>query len=408
MRTSNRVIVSAILLLFTAGVLSSASGLGLGKLKDKAKKKVEDRVDKKTDKAMDNALDNAEGKGKGSSDNKTNSEAQKQSQANGAAELSQEPGKGAWVNYDFVPGDKILFYDDFSKTNIGDFPRRIQLVQGNIEVAKWNGANYMRITSASEFKIPLPENLPERFTLETEVHFPNYAQYLQVYGDAGKDGIRNHTNWMFINGGGHAGIDGVGGATTNTEFPAAWVTDGLAQFKVMADGTFFKVYVNDQRVANIPNCNFHRSNFISFVVYASSDNPALMSSIRIAAGGRKILYDELSKSGRVATQGIYFDSGSDVLRPESTPTLADIASMLKEHKDLKLMIEGHTDATGNDASNLDLSKRRAESVKNYLVQTQGIATERLQTQGFGSQKPVDSNDTPEGRQNNRRVELVKL
>jgi outer membrane protein OmpA-like peptidoglycan-associated protein len=141
--------------------------------------------------------------------------------------------------------------------------------------------------------------------------------------------------------------------------------------------------------------------------YRSTD-PALIGAIRIAEGGKKILYDELAASGRVATQGIYFDSGSDQLRPESTPTLKEIGTMLQEHGDLRMRIEGHTDSVGEDAYNLDLSGRRAASVKSFIVETYGIDGARLETEGFGETKPVDSNDSAEGRQNNRRVELVKL
>ena len=124
------------------------------------------------------------------------------------------------------------------------------------------------------------------------------------------------------------------------------------------------------------------------------------------AGGKK-LYDALSESGRVATQGIYFDTGSDRIRPESTPTLKEIGTMLTEHGDLKLTIEGHTDNVGNAAANQDLSQRRAAAVKDYLVAKHGIDSSRINSAGLGDKKPAAPNATPEGRQQNRRVELVK-
>ena len=82
--------------------------------------------------------------------------------------------------------------------------------------------------------------------------------------------------------------------------------------------------------------------------------------------------------------------------------------MLKAHADLKLMIEGHTDNVGAAAANQTLSEQRAAAVKQFLVSTYGIDAARLQTKGYGSSKPISPNTTPEGRQNNRRVELVKL
>ena len=115
----------------------------------------------------------------------------------------------------------------------------------------------------------------------------------------------------------------------------------------------------------------------------------------------------MAEKGHVSTQGIYFDTGSDRIRPESTPTLKEIGQMLNEHPELKLRIEGHTDNVGNAASNQTLSERRADAVRQFLVSTYGIDASRLGAKGFGATKPVASNSTQEGQQNNRRVELVK-
>jgi len=166
--------------------------------------------------------------------------------------------------------------------------------------------------------------------------------------------------------------------------------------------------VNDQRVANVPNADFIRTNKIYINLYNFSGDKVLIDNIRVAEGGKKILYEALMADGRVATRGIYFDSGSDRIRPESTPTLKQIGRMLQDHTDLSLMIEGHTDDQGEDAYNLDLSDKRAAAVKTYLVANYKIDDSRLQTKGFGETKPAAPNITPEGRQNNRRVELVKL
>ena len=110
----------------------------------------------------------------------------------------------------------------------------------------------------------------------------------------------------------------------------------------------------------------------------------------------------------MATQGIYFDTGSDRIRPESTPTLKEIGTMLKEHGDLKLVIEGHTDNVGTSAANQTLSEKRAAAVRQFLIDSYQVDAARLQAKGYGETKPAGSNDTPEGRQNNRRVELVKM
>ena len=130
---------------------------------------------------------------------------------------------------------------------------------------------------------------------------------------------------------------------------------------------------------------------------------ALGQEIEAIAG-----YYVIETEGRVATQGIYFATDSDVIRPESTPTLTEIGDMLTDHPELRLTIEGHTDSDGDDAYNQELSDRRAASVKEWLVTHYEIDASRLETAGFGESKPVAPNDTAEGKQQNRRVELVRL
>jgi outer membrane protein OmpA-like peptidoglycan-associated protein len=116
---------------------------------------------------------------------------------------------------------------------------------------------------------------------------------------------------------------------------------------------------------------------------------------------------QLQENKKVEVYGIYFDFGSDRLKPESTPVLNEIAAVLAAHPDWKLNLSGHTDNIGSDESNLDLSKRRAAAVKASLIATHHIAPSRLETDGFGASRPVDTNTTLAGRARNRRVELVR-
>jgi outer membrane protein OmpA-like peptidoglycan-associated protein len=115
----------------------------------------------------------------------------------------------------------------------------------------------------------------------------------------------------------------------------------------------------------------------------------------------------LATTGRASVYGIYFDFDSAAVRDQSKPALAQITDALTKHPDWKITIEGHTDNLGGDAYNLDLSKRRAEAVKADLVANYHIDASRLTTAGYGSARPKASNDTLEGRAENRRVELVK-
>jgi outer membrane protein OmpA-like peptidoglycan-associated protein len=109
----------------------------------------------------------------------------------------------------------------------------------------------------------------------------------------------------------------------------------------------------------------------------------------------------------LVTRGILFDVNSDRIKGESYGTLKEIAGVLTETADVKIQIVGHTDSDGDDAANMDLSKRRAAAVKTTLAGEFHIDTGRMDTDGKGESQPVDKNDTPAGKANNRRVEFIK-
>lgn len=325
------------------------------------------------------------------------------------------PGTGVWANYDFVPGDRILFTEDYSTDRVGDFPKRLRFLNGNMEVVDWSGTPWLRATAGSAFAVELPEVLPERFTLEFPVSWSHGNQWMRVLFDApdGRVVAPRRIGWYKPP---HLQIDerNTGIQDFQQDGPFALtpirgrITGGIAEMRLMADGDHVKVYVGEKRVANVPQVELGRAQKVWFVLAdAKEDLPMFVGPIRVAGGGAD-LYDKLATEGRVTTRGILFGVDSDQLRPESTPTLETIGRMLVEHPELRLRIEGHTDNTGDDDHNLDLSKRRAQSARQFLVGTYGIEGSRLEAEGFGESKPVDSNDTPEGRQNNRRVELVRL
>ncbi|MHB0968968.1 MAG: OmpA family protein [Thermoanaerobaculia bacterium] len=124
-------------------------------------------------------------------------------------------------------------------------------------------------------------------------------------------------------------------------------------------------------------------------------------------GVEKRMKDELAEFGRTRVYGINFDTDSDVIREESKPTLDKIVALLNAEPSWSLSVEGHTDSSGGDAHNQELSQKRAESVKRHLVNA-GVAGERLRAAGLGSSKPVADNGTAGGRAQNRRVELAKM
>jgi OOP family OmpA-OmpF porin len=319
-------------------------------------------------------------------------------------------GPKVWVNYDFVPGSRVIFFTDYAEDQVGNFPKRLLFRNGNMEVAEVDGQRFLRATTQSSFTIPLSEALPARFTIEIDVinrkSLDGAAFQLQGTLVPFRDGRSSTISW----GSGGAGLTGGGGGETQYGYDDATRTryrGKPAQLRVLGDGDYIKVYVDEKRFVNVPNAKFSRINGLSITVDARGDeNPVFIGRIRVAESGKSI-YDEIAAKGRVATQGILFDTGSDRIKPESAPTLKEIGAMLKEHADLKLSVEGHTDNVGNDATNLTLSEARAKAVTAALVKDHGVDAARLTAKGLGSSKPAVPNTTAEGRQTNRRVELVK-
>ena len=343
--------------------------------------------------------------------------------AQGATPPASPPGSTVWANFDFVPGARVLFAEDFTHDKVGNFPQRLALSTGNMEVVEFQSKRWLRVTntgSGAAFEVPLAAPLPQRFTMEFDLTIPWDA--VSIYSSAKYDGMGtgpDRPTSTIVLGGTEAGINRGGGDQGSNVDPRSLFEDFFAAegdaisrvFKVPVevDGRYVKVYLDQQCVVNMPNANFGRANKIIFD-FGATDNekkmPVLISSISINAGG-KGLYDALSTTGRVTTQGIYFSVGSATIRGESTPTLAEIGAMLKDHAVLNLTIEGHTDNTGDAAANQALSLKRAQAIVAYLTSTFGIDASRLLASGLGATKPAASNDTFEGRQSNRRVELVK-
>lgn len=387
---------------------------GLGK---KIKQKAEERIEQKEDQAAEAVVDEADkavtcsvtdqdcidsaqesGQPVKVTDASGNAVSSQDSAAamSGGKSASLKPGEGAWANYDFVPGSRVIFADDFTADRVGNFPKRLEFRSGNMEIVEWQGQRWLR-ADAGEFLINLPETLPERFTIEFDLAGNGNPMVLKFL-EEGDGRIEVGVDFARLVSG---EVDGRGGLRASTK-------ETPVRIRIAVDGSYLKLYADENRALNVPNADLGRSNQIYVDMHGwSAEYPRMIANLRIAAGGRE-LYDALAADGRVSTQGIYFDTGSDQIRPESTPTLREIGEMLESHADLKLLIEGHTDNTGSAAANQTLSEQRANAVRQYLIDSFGVDAGRLQAKGLGQDKPVASNDTPEGRQNNRRVDLVKM
>jgi outer membrane protein OmpA-like peptidoglycan-associated protein len=248
------------------------------------------------------------------------------------------------------------------------------------------------------------------------------ARVLRELGSPGKTSLRINVKNAAA---GLAGlIAGLGGGEPPKELDEASLVPVTLK-RVEQGAVAFKVLVNDEPV-ELPAVHasgpFGNGRLDIWIL----DDPANPLALRVAASDAQLLQTiklsypaatssattrlerELAKDGRAVVYGIHFDFASDRIKEESAAVLAEIATILQHNPGWSLALEGHTDNIGGDASNLDLSKRRAAAVKQALLaRTQGDP-KRLQANGYGASRPKDTNDTLEGRARNRRVEIVRL
>ena len=316
-----------------------------------------------------------------------------------AARLRQRPGDGVWRNYDFVPGSTVWRATDFSHEPVGRFPAsQVEFVSGNMQVVEFEGSKVLEATSNSVVKVTLPQALPKAFTIEFSLRVPTANIATQVFTSPRSGAIAKHPfDYLYLY---HTpGIYRMGKELTGSRMGS--LVGKTVPVKLQVRDNWAILYVGADRVAQAPTANVGRGDAVEFHLSATARFPTYLSDIVVAVG-LDPLYEALSTTGEYTTRGILFDSDSDRLRPESTPTLRELLTALTDHADLRIQIVGHTDAQGEEAHNQDLSQRRAAAVVAYLINN-GVAADRLTSDGRGESIPVADNATAEGRQQNRRV-----
>ena len=412
-----RVLCAAVALAAGVAVASSASAQSLGSLRKKAEeeaKKAKAAVDKKP--SLDTATKKPAAPAAASQETPAATSAAPASAAAGASDAAAaKPDPKVWENYDFVPGNKVIFYTDFSEDKVGNFARGLKYRGGPVEIVERDDTKVLRATGNAEFLIPLGKKLPERFTLEVDVIAPlsgvmNRALTFEGGAQSAADEKSAWITWnpqgAWIQG---SGLDMNSGGAHVPEAMASAFAGNVTHLRVLMDGAYFKMYANERRMYNIPELAFRRDSVIRMSLGGTEEDgmAVYVTSIRVAESETDILYDALAAKGRWVTQGILFATGKAEVQPESRPVLKEIAITLKQHPDLKILIEGHTDNVGSPASNLTLSDARAAAVKAALVADFRVDGDRITTKGLGDTKPSVPNTTSAGRAQNRRVELVK-
>ena len=394
----------------------------LNRLIDSAKKSAEDAIEQQVNKKVEEGIDkafNSEVPEKEQQEQQQQEEAepqqqavQRQPQAQAPTPASTKTLESAYAKSDFVPGDEIMFEDDLVGEQMGEFPSKWDLLEGNAEIASVNGKTVISLTDISTEIMPLMKNqknyLTEAFTLEFD--FLGGSDEKSIYCDY----IIHLKN-----------IEGEDVATINLNGTASgwaytsWITASGEQRENRAaapakeeewnhvalsfNKRALKVYLNGSRIVNIPNCA--RPQYFTLQRSIWEDHRILMTNVRLCKGAVP-LYNRLITDGKIITYAITFDIGKANIKPESMTEINRIAQLMKDNGGLKFEVQGHTDNTGTVAGNQKLSEQRAQAIVNKLVEM-GIEANRLSAKGMGQSAPLADNSTDEGRAKNRRVEFVK-
>jgi len=382
-------------------------------IKDKVKNKVNTDVGNETDKTLDK-IDplNQDNSDNSSNQDQTNSDSQKKDQPTNnttASATSQPVSVTSYQNYDFRAGDKIIFEDNFASDADGEFPAHWDLIKGQAVVNKITGIPSFLLTDGNYCEVkPLMKTtsyLTDNFSIEYDIYMTPGAYGLVIYmmdaenQDMSVQVTGSEALWSLSNTKSFSGD--LPTAIRYEAFFNKWHHVAIA-FK----NDQLKVYVDQYRVLTVPHCGLHPAT-IECAGIGNQNDPIIFKDLKIADGASMNMLDAIMTNGKFITHGIHFDVNSANIKPESMGVIGDISKYMKDHADLKIEVDGHTDSDGDDASNLKLSQARADAVKAALVQA-GIDASRLSTKGLGEAKPMSVNTTPEGKAENRRVEFVKI
>lgn len=386
-------------------------------------KKVEKKAEDETDTAIDKGVDAIKNNGKNENKEKTaiakktdNTQATANENAT-SNEAKPSTELKLYSKYDFVPGDKVIFEDNLAGEESGEFPSRWDLSSGSAENATLGNDNVIHFISNNSVIKPLMDKkdfLPDVFTIEFDAYFEKQAvnrwdRYKVRFFEGNADywTVSGKPAWSIEIAWNEVKMGQFGGSIPSfTKEQENW-EGKWEHIAISFNKRSLKLYLDEKRILNIPNLGYKPS---MFSIGSNFDDQSIKMSaiknIKVNEGGKK-LYDRILAEGKFVTRGILFEVNKANITPQSMGTINEIVKLMKEHQELKFSIEGHTDSDGDKASNQKLSEERAQAVKDMLVES-GIDASRLETKGWGDTKPVDSNSTPEGKANNRRVEFVKI
>lgn len=324
-----------------------------------------------------------------------------------------------YSKFDFVPGEKIIFFDDFSNDNIGDFPVQWNTTGSGeiVTYGKYQGRWFKITNSRGIVALAEPLKLPDNYTIEfdiipqkegSNIHyrfvlFSTEKPKDLMFGLArpGGTGIwfdfgYNSSYFTYYK----DGTPNLNGRVTDPK----QIADNKYHISIWVQKERIRLYQDEVKLFDVAK---GLSTAVKYNMIRFDGGMPLIANVRIATG-LPDMRNKLLTEGKLVSYGIYFDVNSDKVKPQSAGTLKEIAGILTDNPSLKIRITGFTDSDGDDASNLDLSKRRAAAVKTALVGAYGIDAARIETDGKGEKEPIAPNDNSVNKALNRRVEFVKL
>ena len=403
-------------------------------IKDKVKEKTTSRTETRIDEGIDKGIDKLEeGVGKLFKKNKNKQEEITEEPAETKGNATEDentttakaaPSLKGFSKYDFVPGDKVLYFEDFSQDAIGDFPALWTTNGGgevknvNIAPGNWLHMNKEDAVYCYTKPIAFPENFIMEFDIIPDGDFANgYA--LTFYEDPenaeltddlypGKKGVHiSFEEGRWYTKGYNNSID-AGGWIEGESTTKPVVLEQVNHVIIWVQKRRLRIYHQGTKTFDMPT-NIHagtKFNRLRFSGWSTHSTP-YVTNIKITTAAPDTR-SKLITEGKLVSYGIYFDVNKDVVKAESFGTLSEIAKTLKENPSVKIKIIGYTDSDGDDTKNLDLSKRRSAAVKNALSAEFGVEGARIETDGKGESEPISPNTTAEGKAKNRRVEFIKI
>ncbi len=418
----------------------------LKRLKDKVVDKTEQKAETKADRKIDAAVDSVmEGnvhmpKKENAAENST------PEVSHGSENTSLRipgPQTGYVSNFDFVPGEQVVFFEDFTDGTVGDFPAKWN-TSGSGEVVTLDGLDgkWLMMQNQSNFSFGSILDLPENCTIQFEImislpfewrnepiyfamgDIKNPDNYLNTSHYSLND-YRNITFWLNLHpGASTSNFNGYGGYLMNNTSTSNLVNEKVdlknyfidvkdklpLKVAVWKQKERLRVYLDENKILDLPKilpAEMKINTLVWQTLSLQGDNKYFLGNMRVAAGNPDTR-NKLLTEGKLVSNGILFGVNSDIIKPESFGILKEIAGVLKENQGLTIRIIGHTDDDGDEANNLSLSVKRALAVKKALSENFKIDAARMETDGRGESEPLLSNSDAVNKANNRRVEFINV